>query len=360
MDKIKAEIERKKRQAEEAKGSLNNPSKWVKRGDIEREMEKKIREERLKEQQKQQEEEQRLLEEKKKIEQEKAESSTSKEAGTSLKHSGSEMRDPIPPIPRGLVMNRLRERAEPVTLFGETDWLRYQRLRILEEADPREYTSNGSANDFQMSIREMMKNANTELEEQNAPIDATKEKKPNVAETVRNVEEAMEKAKETNERETYILLTLRRLLHIWERDLDERPQSEKLTAQGMTAVATYQQCYKDIKPLFKLLRKKTLPEDMVEHLFDISLNTNLREYVKANDSYLRLSIGNAAWPMGVTMVGIHERSSREKIFSKQVAHVLNDETQRKYIQSVKRLVTFAQEKFVAEPSKCVKKKKTLY
>ena len=38
-----------------------------------------------------------------------------------------------------------------------------------------------------------------------------------------------------------------------------------------------------------------------------------REYLKANDSYLRLSIGNAPWPIGVTMVGIHERSAREKI-----------------------------------------------
>lgn len=38
------------------------------------------------------------------------------------------------------------------------------------------------------------------------------------------------------------------------------------------------------------------------------------------------------------MVGIHERSGREKIFASNVAHVLNDETSRKYIQSLKRLV----------------------
>jgi pre-mRNA-splicing factor 18 len=61
-----------------------------------------------------------------------------------------------------------------------------------------------------------------------------------------------------------------------------------------------------------------------------------REYQAANDSYLRLSIGNAAWPIGVTMVGIHERSAREKIGQDSVAHVLNDEVSRKYIQSVKR------------------------
>ncbi len=54
--------------------------------------------------------------------------------------------------------------------------------------------------------------------------------------------------------------------------------------------------------------------------------------IQANDAYLSMAIGNAPWPIGVTMVGIHARSGREKIFSQQIAHVLNDETQRKYIQ----------------------------
>ena len=54
--------------------------------------------------------------------------------------------------------------------------------------------------------------------------------------------------------------------------------------------------------------------------------------LQANDAYLSMAIGNAPWPIGVTMVGIHARTGREKIFSQQIAHVLNDETQRKYIQ----------------------------
>jgi pre-mRNA-splicing factor 18 len=40
-----------------------------------------------------------------------------------------------------------------------------------------------------------------------------------------------------------------------------------------------------------------------------------KNYRAANEIYLTLAIGNAPWPMGVTMVGIHERSAREKIFS---------------------------------------------
>ena len=58
--------------------------------------------------------------------------------------------------------------------------------------------------------------------------------------------------------------------------------------------------------------------------------------------WLVLTIGNAAWPIGVTSVGIHERAAREKIYDNKVGHVLNDEVSRKYIQAVKRLLTFSQ------------------
>ena len=64
----------------------------------------------------------------------------------------------------------------------------------------------------------------------------------------------------------------------------------------------------------------------------------------ANDQYLLAAIGNSAWPIGLTMVGIHERSGREKIQTNKVEHVMNNELQRKYLTSVKRLITFAQSK----------------
>jgi len=59
-----------------------------------------------------------------------------------------------------------------------------------------------------------------------------------------------------------------------------------------------------------------------------------------SDRYLEMAIGNAPWPIGVTMVGIHARTGREKIFSRNVAHVMNDEAQRKYIQGLKRYGCF--------------------
>lgn len=44
--------------------------------------------------------------------------------------------------------------------------------------------------------------------------------------------------------------------------------------------------------------------------------------LQANDSYLQMAIGNAPWPIGVTMVGIHARTGREKIFAQNVARIL--------------------------------------
>ena len=78
-----------------------------------------------------------------------------------------------------------------------------------------------------------------------------------------------------------------------------------------------------------------------------------RDYLAATDSYIKLAIGNSPWPIGVTMVGIHERSAREKIHANGVAHVMNDETTRKYLQSVKRLMTFCQRRYPTDPSRSV-------
>lgn len=79
-----------------------------------------------------------------------------------------------------------------------------------------------------------------------------------------------------------------------------------------------------------------MPPDLIYKLAQMCHFVQIREYQQANDAYLRLSIGNAAWPIGVTSVGLHERGAREKITEDVVAHVLNDEVSRKWIQSVKR------------------------
>lgn len=78
-----------------------------------------------------------------------------------------------------------------------------------------------------------------------------------------------------------------------------------------------------------------------------------RDYIMCNEAYMEMAIGNAPWPIGVTNAGIHARPARENIFSKHVAHVLNDETQRKYIQGLKRLMTKCQQYYPTDPSRSI-------
>lgn len=162
-----------------------------------------------------------------------------------------------------------------------------------------------------------------------------------------------------------MLLFLKRLLHEQELSLDERSDAEKASQEGRLAASIFVQTQGSLRILFKLLRKNTVPKDILKRLAEICSFMQQREYVQANDAYLKLAIGNAPWPIGVTAVGIHERSAQEKIKTNQIARtqrggwphavstdslfcsvdVLNDETTRKWLQSVKRLMTFCQHKY---------------
>jgi len=146
---------------------------------------------------------------------------------------------------------------------------------------------------------------------------------------------------------------LKLLLKLWGQKLNDREDEEKRSQRGKMANAIYGQTQAYLKPLLKQLEKESIADDILWHMVNIIRLMLDREYVKANDAYLQMAIGNAPWPIGVTMVGIHARTGREKIFAQNIAHVLNDETQRKYIQALKRLMTQCQRLFPTDPSKCV-------
>mmetsp|Transcript_9764 Transcript_9764/g.29126 ORF Transcript_9764/g.29126 Transcript_9764/m.29126 type:complete len:447 (-) Transcript_9764:459-1799(-) len=144
------------------------------------------------------------------------------------------------------------------------------------------------------------------------------------------------------------------LLRQWEDDLARRPEAAKRSTAGRNETKTLKQCKDYIRPLFKLCKKRTLEPGIMAHVTKIVDCCEKGEFVQAHDAYMDLSIGRAAWPMGVTMVGIHARSGREKISSSNVAHVMNSELQRKYLTSVKRLMSYYQKKRTdVDPSKKV-------
>ncbi|OCT49848.1 mRNA splicing factor [Cladophialophora carrionii] len=139
------------------------------------------------------------------------------------------------------------------------------------------------------------------------------------------------------------------LLTEWGRALNERTEEVKQSSSGKQAYQAYLTVLRDLTPLFRQLESGTLDHSLLGSICKILRSTQSRRYVEANDEYLTLSIGKAAWPIGVTMVGIHERSAREKLHDGNAqAHIMSDEVTRKFLQSIKRCISFAQTRWPPE------------
>ncbi|KIK80971.1 hypothetical protein PAXRUDRAFT_28016 [Paxillus rubicundulus Ve08.2h10] len=346
MDALKAEIAFKRKTAG---ADINSrPTKYMRRGEIER---------------MKQEEEQRAKGEKERIVQEetrKEAEAAAENAKHPLSQNGEqavsyftpvvpvvESRDSNSPIPESSfnisneeTIRRLRAKAQPIRLFSESDRDRRLRLRALELIEEKGHERQGGQNDFKKALEDV---ENVERELRNK----SKGKKKDDAEEANTGVLHLDLIKvDPDKLYPLIYYALKRTLKEWEESMDERPEHVKRTTQGKLAAATQVQSAEYLKPLFRTLRsRQSLPPDMLARIAEIVHYMQKRQYQKANDAYLRLSIGTAPWPIGVTMVGIHERSAREKISTDQVAHVLNDEVSRKYIQSLKRLLTFSQTKY---------------
>ncbi|XP_009623944.1 uncharacterized protein [Nicotiana tomentosiformis] len=275
-------------------------------------------------------------------------------------------------LPRQEVIRRLRFLKQPVTLFGEDDVARLDRLKFvlkagLFEVDDSDMTE-GQTNDFLRDIVELKKRQKSGMlseRKRKVPTEDAGEDKDGGGgdeDLSGDGEEDVDHDKDVKRMKTNfeelcdedkILVFFKKLLNEWNQELDEMTEAEKRTAKGKSMVATFKQCARYLNPLFKFCRKKLLPDDIRQALLVVVECCMKRDYLAAMDQYIKMAIGNAPWPIGVTMVGIHERSAREKIYTNSVAHIMNDETTRKYLQSVKRLMTFCQRRYPAMPSKAV-------
>ncbi|KAG5646095.1 hypothetical protein DXG03_004334 [Asterophora parasitica] len=259
------------------------------------------------------------------------------------------------PVPESSLFNisneetirRLRGKGQPIRLFAESDKERRLRLRALELIEEKGHERQGGQNDFKKALEDV-ENVEKELQKKNQSHGGKGKKKGKEGDAEQQAVGVLDLGlvkSDPDKLYPIIYYALKRTLKEWGEAMDERPEHIKRTTQGKLAAATQVQSAEYLKPLFKTLRSRSLPPDMLARMAEIVHHMQKRQYQRANDSYLRLSIGNAPWPIGVTMVGIHERSAREKISADQVAHVLNDEVSRKYIQSLKRLLTFSQTKY---------------
>merc|ERR550539_895059 len=143
------------------------------------------------------------------------------------------------------------------------------------------------------------------------------------------------------------------LMKKWRLEICNRSQTMKISVQDKMEAARYNQTRSYLKPLVRMVKKHTVSDDIRDSLVQMVKHALQRDYILSHEAYMEMAVGNAPWPIGVTNAGIHARPARESFFSKQIAHVLNDETQRKYIQGLKRLITKAQEYYPTDPSRSI-------
>jgi len=137
MDFLKAEIERKKRQIQE-KNVLQSQKKYFKRGDLAAVQEAEY----LAKYGPNKEDIEELARKKK-------EASEEKESVV--------INDALYPLPREEVVRRLREKLEPITMFGETEDEANLRMRALEIGEPDNARLRASHNNFQEALKNVDK-----------------------------------------------------------------------------------------------------------------------------------------------------------------------------------------------------------
>lgn len=242
------------------------------------------------------------------------------EPGTQVATAAEQEEDIAPET----LVAKLRELGEPISLFGESDTQRLARYRRLTAPKPvKKQLSSG-------------------------PIPTTLALLP---ESELRVPAAIPKDAEAR---TYLLQQLcsyfSLVLSAWIVALASREQSVKESTQGRAAENAMLQSRENMRPLFKKFETGDVDNAILQPIVEIVGAAQERRYVDANDGYLRLSIGKAAWPIGVTMVGIHERSAREKLGEGEggKAHIMSDEVTRKFLQSIKRCLSFAQTRWPPE------------
>ena len=300
-----------------------------------------------------------------------------------------EPEDDVSALDSAETIRRLRLLGEPATLFAEDDKARRARLRVAQAsfAIEDEHAGGQQANERREVLEALAREERARREKEAArlgdvsvsarganaasddvpgagvgpgsvEISETKTENANGSELADAFEDAARRVAAARDAETshpadQIVRFLKSLLEEWQREVDAnvaRDEHWGRTESGRQSAANVRLCAQHLKPLFRKCAKRRLPEDLERALFLVVKRMRARDYRAAADAYVGVAIGNAAWPIGVTMVGIHERSARTKINAQTQAHAMHDEETRKFLQSVKRLMTFAQRRFPTTPS----------
>ncbi|KAK3072971.1 hypothetical protein LTR53_005831 [Teratosphaeriaceae sp. CCFEE 6253] len=213
----------------------------------------------------------------------------------------------------GVLRSKLRELDEPRVLFGETHIQRLRRYRRLTAKALAPVMTKGPIP---------------------TSLQLVEEKDMKVPETVPS--DPLAKTLLHRQIASYFDM----ILSEWQLALAHRPAEIRDSFTGKQAYSSFLQARDNLTPLIRKLETATLPDELLTAVNEIVHLMQMKR------------IGKAAWPIGVTMVGIHERSARERLHETEKgggkAHILADETTRKMLQGIKRCLSFAQTRWPPE------------
>lgn len=266
--------------------------------------------------------------------------------------------------------------GEPATLFGESERERHARLinteknlRLEDEAaggqqenvhlllrkkEKEKYQKQMGGNENYRALTSGISLETQQVHAGNSDTLSGDNKKEELVKAFQAAAEAL--AEKNMPPEEQILTNLQRWMKDWENDLESRDPSVKSSPAGRQADVRYRETVQYMKPLYARLRRRSLDPQLLAGIKLIVEAIKDRNYLHAYKIYMGVAIGNSPWPIGVTQVGLHERSAREKISFKYAsgsAHIMNDEATRKFIQAIKRLMTFCQRRYPTLPSRSV-------
>lgn len=375
MDALKAALA--ERQAKAQKVIAETGQKWIRRSVLEQQRQEEYLEDKRREEERQQaEEEERLQRLSEHLSRRKGKEEEEKPKLMEIDEALLDDDDAEPPMGIEQVIDRLRELGQPITLFGETDMQRYKRLKQVEkemhegkknpdllmleqhqqklQREEYELAENLAATSSQFEqepVPDDKSDSEDDDEERGMKIQAqagdgvVPDKPPEPEDDV-----APDVNTELMDRSDFIRSYIRKTMKAWEKDLADRPEEDKKKATTKAEIAAHRQVRRDIRPLQKRLRMYRLESFMLDKIHPIIELAEQKEYRSAAEQYLELTIGKAAWPVGVgcggsmlmeDAIGLHDRFNRMES-RKDTAWALNDEVARKYVQGLKRLMNQAQ------------------
>ncbi|KAJ8301502.1 hypothetical protein KUTeg_020489 [Tegillarca granosa] len=268
-DILKAEVDRKKRQLEQNKDILVPNKTYFKRGDLVAKQEEEYwrKHKRLKED----------TDEKKKNE-------SAKDANK--EKNDKEEEEKVSQLPRKEVVRRLRERGEPIRLFGESDYEAFQRLKKVEMLMPEKKDGEGFRNDFKAAMDQVDQEyydeiikATTSGGSSSRANNVTVKDDGTTKEDIEKMSEEIGQGDDDKDQEI-ILRVLKLILRLWGEELNKRPEEEKRTMKGKEASAIHSQTVSYMKPLFRKLKQKKVDVDIKDSLAIIVKHMLDRHYIR--------------------------------------------------------------------------------